>query len=345
MRRRALLGGLAGLGLTGATSCAAYGDIPALKSLASYPLGVAVRRPQLDDPAWTSLAATHFSRLTPEWEMKMEYVLQPGGSLQLDRARAIADFARHHGMAMHGHTLIWYAQDGAWFQALRSKPDAFLNAYVAYIQGVMMPFKGWIGGWDVVNEPVWNDGHDLRPCLWREVLGDDYIGLALEAAHQADPQATLFINDYNLESTPKKRARLLKLCEDVLKKGAPLSGIGTQTHIDASLAKGALTAALKDIASLGLKVHVSEVDISLHVPSQGDVAEPRRAQIALLEELVTAYDALPQAQRYGLTFWGLRDSDSWLNGKDNKSLVPDEPLLFDGKGRVKPLAQALARVL
>ncbi len=339
--RRAVVAG--GLCLAGTASCADYGDLPPLKSAAPYPLGVAVKAMQLDDPAWTGLAAANFSRLTPEWEMKMEYVLRDDGSLQLDRADRIAGFARAHGMAVHGHTLIWYAQDGAYFQRLKGKPDAFLSAYAGYIQGVMEHYKGVIGGWDVINEPVWNDGHDLRPCLWRDMLGDDYIGLALEAAHEADPGAVLFINDYNLESTPAKRMRFLKLCEAVLKKGAPLSGIGTQTHIGADLPQGAIAAALKDIASLGLKVHVSEVDISLRVQSLGDVAEPRVQQVRLLAELVGAYDDIPSAQRYGMTFWGLRDSDSWLNGKDNKSLVPDEPLLFDGRGRPKPLAQAFVR--
>ena len=336
--RRAVVAGT--LGLAGTAACAAYGDIPPLKSAVPYPLGVAVKVPQLDDPAWTGLAAAQFSRLTPEWEMKMEYVLQDDGSLRLDRADRIVAFARAHGMAVHGHTLIWYAQDGAHFQKLKGRPDAFLNAYADYIQGVMGRYRGIIGGWDVVNEPAWNDGHDMRPCLWREVLGDDYVGLALEAAHEADPDAVLFINDYNLESTPAKRTRLLKLCEAVLKKGAPLSGIGTQTHIDADLPRGAIATALKDVASLGLKVHVSEVDISLRVHSLGDVAEPRARQIQLLAELVGAYNDIPAAQRYGMTFWGLRDSDSWLNGKDNRTLVPDEPLLFDGRGRPKPLAQA-----
>ncbi len=343
MHRRTFLAGAAGMGLSGLAAGAVYGAIPPLKSVVPYPLGVAAKRAQFDDPAWTSLAAANFSRLTAEWEMKMEYLLQPDGSLQFDRADAIVDFARRHGMAVHGHTLIWYAEDGAYFQTLKGKPDAFLAAYAGYISAVMKRYAGAVGGWDVVNEPVWNDGHDLRPCLWRDVLGDDYIGLALEAAHEADPGAILFMNDYNLESTPAKRARFLKLCEAVLKKGAPLHGIGTQTHIDADLAPGAITAALRDIASLGLQVHVSEVDISLRVKSMGDIAQPRLNQIRLLAELVGAYHDIPPAQRYGMTFWGLRDSDSWLNGKDNRTLVPDEPLLFDGAGRPKPLAQAFVR--
>ncbi|MEI9903964.1 MAG: endo-1,4-beta-xylanase [Asticcacaulis sp.] len=345
MHRRALLAGAAGMGLSGIAAGAVYGDIPPLKSVTPYPLGVATKVSQLGDPLWTSLAATQFSRLTPEWEMKMEYLLQPDGSLQFDRADAIVDFARRHGMAVHGHTLIWYAEDGPYFQNLKSKPDAFLAAYAGYIAAMMKRYAGVIGGWGRGQRTGVNDGHDLRPCLWRDVLGDDYVGLALEAAHEADPGAILFMNDYNLESTPAKRARFLKLCETVLKKGAPLHGIGTQTHIGADLAPGAITAALRDIASLGLKVHVSEVDISLRVKSMGDIAQPRLNQIKLLAELVGAYDAIPAAQRYGMTFWGLRDSDSWLNGKDNRTLVPDEPLLFDGAGRPKPLAQAFVRAV
>lgn len=341
--RRTMIGGaLAALCAVAGKAHAAYGDIPPLKSIAPYPLGVAVRRPQLDDPSWTALAAQQFSRLTPEWEMKMEYVLRDDGSLQTDRSDAIAAFARRNGMALHGHTLIWYAQDGTHFQRLKSRPDAFLAAYADYIQAVMTRYRGLAAGWDVVNEPVWNDGHDLRPCLWRDVLGDDYIALALTAARQADPGAVLFLNDYNLELTPKKRVRFLRLCEDLLKAGAPLDGIGTQTHIGADLLPGAIRVCLADVASLGLKVHVSEVDITTRGDNGANVAQPRIAQVRLIEELMTAYGDIAPAQRYGMTFWALRDRDSWLNGPKERGLVPDEPALFDNLGRPKPMAQAVA---
>ncbi|MFT4074314.1 MAG: endo-1,4-beta-xylanase [Asticcacaulis sp.] len=345
MYRRGLLGGLAAgataIALSRMAGAQSYGDIPPLKSVTPYPLGVAATFSKLKDPAWSKLAATHFSRLTPEWEMKMEYMLQPDGSLRFDRADALAAFARQNGMSLHGHTLIWYAQDGDYFQKLKTKPDAFLTAYAGYIQSVMGRYRGFIRGWDVVNEPVWNDGRGLRPCLWREVLGDDYIGLALEAAHQADPAAILFINDYNLELTPAKRATFLKLCEKLLKEGAPLSGIGTQTHIDSGIAPGLIKAAIRDIASLGLMVHVSEVDISLREAHPVNVVQPRLNQVRALNELLEACHEVPQRQRYGLTMWALRDSDSWLNtAQGGKSLIPDEPVLFDSQGRPKPLAQA-----
>lgn len=350
MRRRALLAGAAALGFAGmaraAQKSAAFGDISPLKSVSPYPLGVAVKASQLSDPAWTQLAAAQFSRLTPEWEMKMEYVLQENGTLQFDRADRMVDFARRNGMAVHGHTLIWYAQDGAYFRKLAAKPDAFLNAYVGYIQSVMGRYKGVIGGWDVVNEPIWNDGRGLRPCLWQTVLGDDYIGLALTAAQQADPQATLFLNDYNLELTPAKRIRFLKLCESLLKSGAPLHGIGTQTHISADLPPQALTAAIRDIASLGLKVHISELDISLREDRPTNLVQPRLDQMRVFEALIRAYNDIPAAQRYGLTLWALRDPDSWLNSpKERKGLLPDEPALFDTMGRPKPLARTFTDIV
>ena len=352
MDRRGLLGGLTAgaaaiaLSRTLAADAQTYGDIPPLKSITPYPLGVAATFTRLKDPAWSKLAATHFSRLTAEWEMKMEYMLQADGSLQFDRADALIQFARRNDMGVHGHTLIWYAQDGDYFQKLKTKPDSFLNAYVGYINGVMGRYRGFIKGWDVVNEPIWNDGRGLRPCLWQEALGDDYIGLALEAAHRADPDAILFINDYNLELTPKKRATFLKLCEKLLKEGAPLSGIGTQTHIDSGITPGLIKAAIRDIASLGLMVHVSEVDISLREPHPVNLAAPRIHQVRAMSELLEAYHDVPDGQRYGLTMWALRDSDSWLNTpQGGKGLLPDEPVLFDSLGRPKPLAQAFVSAM
>lgn len=346
MHRRAVLTGAVALGVAHSVDAqAAYGDIPPLKSITPYPLGVAVKVPQLDDPSWTKLASTHFSRLTAEWEMKMEYMLRDDGSLQFDRADRIVNFARNNGMAVHGHTLIWYAEEGGQhFAKLAGKPDAFLNAYAGYIQSVMQRYRGRIVSWDVVNEPVWNDGHALRPCLWQKVLGDDYIGLAFEAAHEADPDAILFMNDYNLELTPAKRATFLKLCETLLKNGAPLHGIGTQTHINAGIAPGMITAAIRDIASLGLKVHISELDISLRETRPTNLVQPRIDQVRVIQELLQAYHDVPAGQRHGLTLWGLRDSDSWLNApKEKKGLLPDEPLLFDSQGRPKPVAQAFVR--
>lgn len=344
LSRRNLIAGASALFAAPACAKQDYISIPPLKSLLASPLGVAVRDLQLDDPEWTKLATTHFSRLTAEWESKMEYVLKPDGTLQFDRGDRLAAFARDNGMKIHGHTLVWYEQDGEPFQKRKGDREAFLTFYADYINAVMTRYRGIATGWDVVNEPIKFEGEGLRDCLWRQVLGDDYIGLAFAAAHEADPAAVLFVNEYHLEHRPVKRKTLLKLVESLLKSGAPISGIGTQTHISADIRPGMITEAIRDITSLGLKVHVSEVDIAISDYKLGSMAEPRLDQIRALEEIVTAYKAIPATQQYGLTFWGLRDSDSWINAP-RETNGRDEPLLFDKLGRPKPLTAALVKVL
>ncbi len=193
----------------------------------------------------------------------------------------------------------------------------------------------------MVNEAVNDDGAGWRDSLWSQRLGRlDHMRIAYDLAHGADPGATLFLNDYNLETNPKKRATFLGLAEALLKAGAPLGGLGTQTHVPADLAPGAITAALRDLASLGLKVRISEMDVSL-AGAQG-FASPddlRRRQAALYAEAAGAFAALPAHQRADFTFWGLEDGQSWLRHEN----ASDAPLLFDDAGHAKPVALAWER--
>ncbi|BBF81496.1 endo-1,4-beta-xylanase [Asticcacaulis excentricus] len=349
-RRTALAALGAGMGAALLSACgrgeAATGAIAPLKSHAPFPLGVCAMTAQMGDPQWAAMIATHFDRLTPEWEMKMEYILQPDGSLRFDAPDRIVQQARNYGQSVLGHTLIWYAQDGDSFQRLKGNRPAFEVAYRAYIRDVMTHYKGHVDGWDVVNEPILDDGSDLRDCLWREVLGDAYIDMAYQAAHEADPACPLILNDYNLEYYPAKRKRFLSLVEGMLKRGVPLHVLGTQTHIAADLPRGAIRETLRDLAATGLKIHLSELDISLKEAAKNalDFKDYRDAQRALYEEAAEAYAALPSAQQFGLTIWGLRDKDSWYNRKD-RGLIADEPLLFDDAGQLKPVGQAFVKAL
>jgi endo-1,4-beta-xylanase len=308
-----------------------------LKRAAPFPVGTCVQASQLDDPAFADLLAAQVSQLTPEWELKMEYVLQSDGAYRFDAPDRIAAFAADHGMRFFGHTLVWYAQKPAYFEALEGA--AFRQAYEAYIEAVVGRYRGRAAGWDVVNEAVKDDGAGWRDSLWSQRLGRlDHMRLAYELAHAADPGAVLFLNDYNLETNPKKRTAFLGLAEALLKAGAPLGGLGTQTHVPADLAPGAITAALKDLVSLGLKVRISEMDVSL-AGAHGFLASPddlRRRQAALYAEAAEAFAALPARQRFDFTFWGLKDSQSWLRNEN----ASDAPLLFDDAGRPKAAAQA-----
>ena len=228
--------------------------------------------------------------------------------------------------------LIWYAQGPDAFARLEG--GALSRRLRAYIAAVVGRYKGRAVAWDVVNEAVAEDGDGWRDSLWSQRLGPlEHMRLAYQLAHAADPAAALFLNDYNLESNPRKRATFLKLAEALLSAGAPLSGLGTQTHVAADLAPGAITAALTDLASLGLMVRISEMDVSLSRASGGDL---ERRQAALYAEAAEAYAALPAAQRFDFTLWGLRDSQSWLRREN----AGDAPLLFDDQDRPKAAAAA-----
>jgi len=315
--------------------------LPPLKSLAPFPVGAAVQAVHLTDPALAALIASNASQLTPEWEMKMEYIVRDDGTFRFDAPDAIAAFARANGQRLFGHTLVWYAQTSPAFERLDERRVTFADAYRNYIHAVMSRYRGIATGWDVVNEPIAENGDGWRDSLWSRRLGDfDHIALAYRHAREADPQAALFINDYNLEWIPQKRTSFLRLVERMLNAGVPLDGVGTQTHIDAGLSPGELTRTIRDLAQFGLPVHVSEFDVSISRASNllSHRAELERAQAALYGEAAEAFMALPARQRYAFTFWGLRDGESWLRRED----ASDTPAPFDAEGRPKPGARAWA---
>ena len=349
--RRSLLGAALALtackGRAQAPPSVGRGSPPPLRSLARFPIGCSVMTGELADPAFAALLVRQVSQLTPEWEMKMEYILKDDGGFRFDAPDAIAAFARQHGMQLFGHNLVWYAQSPIAFERIDGSGKAFADAYRNYILAVAGRYRGQARGWDVVNEPVTEAG-ELRDCLWRRNLGADYIRLAFEHAAEADPGAALLLNDYNLESRPQKRAGFLRVAEGLLKAGAPLKGLGTQSHLSANLPAGQFAAALRDLAGLGLPIHVSELDVSLNragglFASRSDL---EAAQARLYAEAAEAFMALPEHQRFGFTLWGLRDRDSWLRSdKENPRPPPDAPLLFDDLGQAKPAFWAVADAL
>jgi endo-1,4-beta-xylanase len=318
-----------------ASSQPAPQHLPPLKSVATFPIGTCVQVARLDDPAWVDLASLHCSQLTPEWEMKMEYVVQPDGSLRFDRPDRIAGFARDRGMRLFGHALVWYAQRPPAFERLDGAN--FGKAFDAYIAALVSRYRGQAVGWDVVNEAVAEDGEGLRESLWASRLGDfDHMRRAFDGARAADPDAVLFINDYNLESLPRKLDSFQRLVERLLKAGAPVGGLGTQSHLPADLPAGSVTRALRALARFGLPIHLSELDVSL-TRARRLLATPSQlqaAQTALYREAAEAFTALPARQRFALSLWGLRDKDSWLRGEN----AADSPLLFDDLGKPKPPA-------
>lgn len=315
-----------------------------LKSAAPFPVGAAIRTDRLDDPLYADLLVRHFDQVTADWEMKMEIVLGRDGRYDWTKPDRIAAFARAYGLRLFGHTLIWYSQDPPAFQPLIGNRAAFESAFNNYIGAMVGRYAGQAVGWDVVNEAVDDDGVRLRGGYFQQALGVDYVPMAFRAAHAADPRAVLFLNDYNLEHDATKRRTFLRLAERLLAAGVPLGGIGTQSHFWLDYDPAAIGPAMRDLASLGLPIHVSEADASLRrgpvdLRPESDLV---RIQERLLGALAEAFYVLPERQRFAFTTWGLRDVDSWLRKPDPRNYGrTDRPLLFDDAGRPKSTFEAV----
>ena len=323
------------------------GPVPALRDLAPFPIGTEVITADLDTPGLAPLASRQFSQITPGYELKMEVVLKPDFTYDFARADRIADWAGANRQRFYATTLIWYAQDPQAFHPLDGDARAFGGAYDRYIAAVVGRYRGRAVGWDCVNEPIDEEGSGLRPSIWARNLGaEDHMLRAFHEAHAADPQTRLFLNEYGLETKPRKRLAFLRLVERLLQRGAPIGGLGCQSHIDIDTPPGASTAAITELARFDLPIHISELDCSLkpRALSLSPRADRLRVQADRFAEVLDAFTSLPPAQRFAFTLWGVRDDLSWLNS-EREYKGADAPLAFDALGRPKPAFWALARRL
>jgi len=300
---------------------------------------------QLDDPVWVAEMRKHVDQVTPEWELKPERILRPGFEYDFSASDRMVDWGHEQGLRVFGHCLVWYSQGLDLFTD--ALPTArFAAEFDRYVSTVAGRYRGRMVGWDVVNEAVAEDGDGLRDCVYARKLGPEtWIVRAFEQARAADPDAVLFLNDYNLENNPRKGATFLRLVERLLARGAPIGGIGTQSHLDIEIPAGRITAFMRDAASLGLPIHVSELDFPMRrdggpMPGLRSTAERRARQVARVGELAEAFMALPARRRFAFTTWGLRDPDSWL--VRDRGWKDDSPLLLDADGRANPAFRAVA---
>lgn len=216
------------------------------------------------------------------------------------------------------------------------------TALHTYITTTVLRYKGKIKVWDVVNEPMADGSGALRDStnykiqpanansqfLWANYLGRNFSLKAFQYAKAADPAAILFINEYNLEYGYKLDS-LIAYTNELNKKGAKIDGIGTQMHITLQTSHSSIDNQLIKLAATGLLVRISELDITMNNSKTSPfVANPDllAAQASLYKYVVQSYlKNVPKAQRFGITIWGLIDSESWLN----RASSPDYPLLFN----------------
>lgn len=307
-----------------------------------FPVGVSVSPRSLAGPD-AALILQQFNSITPENAMKMG-AIHPQENFYFWRdADSIVHFAQAHGLRVRGHNLCWHENVPRWlFKDSLGNPvtkAVLLQRLKDHIFAVVGRYKGKIYAWDVVNEAIADDSSQfLRNSPWYQICGDEFIAKAFEYAHEADPAAQLFYNDYNTER-PEKRERVYRLLKQLLDAKVPITGVGLQAHWSLyEPSQEELKTTIRRLSSLGLKIQITEMDISVY-PWEKERRMMRPGESDSLSSDLEQQQAVQYRKMFdvfrnfkgilnGVTFWNVSDRDSWLNqypvrGRRNY------PLLFD----------------
>ncbi|HVS94756.1 MAG TPA: endo-1,4-beta-xylanase [Mucilaginibacter sp.] len=310
-----------------------------LKSAAAFPMGAAVASFGLKNKyLYRRTVLSEYNSLTSDYELKFNWIEPQQGRFNYADGDYIVSFAHLNHMRMHAHNLVWHIALPDWVVDFAGDSLAWEKLFKTHIESEVTHFKGQVASWDVVNEAIRDDdgtlrNNDVSPgdgSIWRRHLGPDYVARAFEYAHEADPNALLFYNDYGQEWNGIKLDSIVALAENLKKRGVPINGLGLQMHIDINTSNDGIVSALKKLASTGLLIHISELDISVNPGSDPNVVYSPALQIlqaAKYQFVAEAYRAeVPKAQQYGITTWEFSDADSWIPSLLHRK---DWPLPFD----------------
>lgn len=300
------------------------------------------------DRTYAGLLEQQLNMVTPENVMKFNITEPDQDIFNFTQADALVAFAQAHRMQVRGHNLVWNEALPSWLtDGHFSKPQ--LQAILQnHISTVVQRFRSKVHIWDVVNEAIDDNGH-LRKGIWLDTLGPDYIALAFRWAHEVDPQAHLFYNDYGAEGLGAKSDAVYKLVKGLVEDGVPIYGVGLQMHVSIFRAPSEhdVLVNMQRLAALGLKVQITEMDVSLRknnaqftnpTPIQAMPAQ-LDAQAKIYHNMLAACLAITACEAF--VMWGLIDRYSWLNGDGLTPNHADAPLIYDENYQPKPAFTAL----
>jgi len=293
--------------LAGGTANAATTLRAAAEAQSRY-FGASVGQGDLGNSGETGIAGTQFDMITPENEMKWDTVEPSNGGFNFGPGDAIVNFATSHNDRVRGHNLVWHSQLPGWVSSLPT--NQVKGAMEAHINGEVGHYKGKIYAWDVVNEPF-NDDGSFRSDVFTQAFGSGpaYIADAITTAHAADPNAKLYINDFNIEGSNAKSNAMFSLAQTLLQQGVPLGGIGFESHFIVGQVPSSLQSNMQRFANLGLDVAVTELDDRMPTPASSANLNQQATDDA---NVVKA--CLAVSRCVGLTQWNISDADSWVPG-------------------------------
>ena len=369
---------------------AAFAQQPTLRDAYRdyWDMGVSVNQWQVKADAKSLIKQQDFSKDTPadqtkDWEtivrhfnyvvaencMKCEVIHPKEGVYDFTLADQFVNKARAAGLKVLGHCLIWHSQCAPWFhydeQGNLVSPEVLKQRMREHIYTVVNHFKGRVQAWDVVNEAFEDDG-TLRKSLFYQILGEDYIPLAFRYAHEADPNAELYINDYSMNKASKVEG-VARFFAPLIRQGLPVTAIGMQGHmvLEGNNYVEEYEHSIQTIRALGVKTFFSEVDLSVLPNPYGFAGANVSDRFAYRPEMDPYRDGLTADKQrevqdfwvrffqmltrhrddiLRVNFWCLSDACSWRNDFPIKGRT-DYATLFDRQGQPKPEVQAVINVV
>jgi endo-1,4-beta-xylanase len=302
-----------------------------LKEQALFPIGAAVTVAHLKESDFSNTFKNNYNQLSAEYEMKMSNIWTSANSYSFSNTDYLVDYAGQNNLKVHGHVLLWHQTFPEWFKAAAYDSTNFENSVKSYILSVVSKYKGRIVSWDVANE-IFADNGSLRVDAtvyktFKDPIG--FYGRCFKYARSADPAVKLFYNDYDQVLNGSKRNAVFNMIDRFKKEGYPIDGIGDQFHTTTWTNKATISSGLTNLASKGLLIHMSELDIRVNQDKSNSyvfTTIEMQKQAEMYTAVVAAFESLPQSQKYAITTWGISDKYTWLTGWWHPL---EYPLLFD----------------
>ncbi|WP_309063769.1 endo-1,4-beta-xylanase [Streptomyces sp.] len=277
--------------------------------------------PFTHDKEYRKILARQFSSVSAENQMKWDYIHPEKDRYDFGQADAIVEFAERNGQVVRGHTLLWHSQNPEWVEKGDFSKDELRAILRDHIKTVVGRYAGRIQQWDVANE-IFDEQGNLRTTdnIWIRELGPGIVADAFRWTHEADPDALLFFNDYNVESINAKSNAYYALTQDLLEQGVPVHGFSVQAHLSTRYGfPGDLEDNLRRFDALGLETAVTELDVRMDLPESGvPTPEMEQKQADYYQRALQACLAVDGCNSF--TIWGFTDKYSWV------------PVTFEGEG-------------